>query len=217
MAKLILIRHGQSLWNKLNVFTGWVDIPLSEKGIEEALTAGDQLAEEKIDCIYVSTLSRALMTGMLVMAKNQVSLTPRIVHPGENLHNPAIASMTTPVIQAEEINERMYGALQGLNKDEVKREHGEEQFKAWRRSFDTPPPEGESLKMTKERALPYFQREIEPQIHEGRTILVSAHGNSLRALIMHLDGLSEEEVCKLEIPTGVPIVYSLEDGELKKQ
>jgi len=217
MAKLILIRHGQSLWNKLNIFTGWVDIPLSEKGIEEALAAGDQLADEKIDSIYVSTLARALMTGMLVMAKNRASLTPRIAHPGEELHNPAIVSMTTPVIQAEEINERMYGALQGLNKEEVKKEHGEELFKAWRRSFDTPPPRGESLKMTKERALPYFQREIEPQLHEGRTILVSAHGNSLRALIMHLDGLSEEEVCKLEIPTGVPIIYSLENGALKKQ
>lgn len=217
MAKLILIRHGQSLWNKLNIFTGWVDIPLSEKGIEEALKAGEDLQEEKIDRIYVSTLSRALMTGMLVMAKNKVSLTPRVVHPGENLHNDRIEEVTTPVIRSEAINERMYGTLQGCNKDEVKQEHGEEQFKLWRRSYATPPPEGESLKMTGERTIPYFEKEIKPHLLEGKTVMVSAHGNSLRALIMHLDGLSEEEVCSLELPTGQPIIYSVEGGEFSKQ
>lgn len=217
MAKLILIRHGQSLWNKLNIFTGWVDIPLSEKGVEEALKAGEDLSEQKIDRIYVSMLSRALMTGMLVMAKNKVSLAPRVVHPGENLHNDKIDSMTTPVICSEAINERMYGQLQGCNKDEVKQEHGEKQFKLWRRSYATPPPEGESLKMTGERAIPYFEKEIQPHLIAGKTIMVSAHGNSLRALIMHLDGFSEEEVCSLEIPTGQPIIYTLENGKFSKQ
>jgi len=217
MAKLILIRHGQSLWNKLNIFTGWVDIPLSEKGIEEALKAGEDLQEVKIDRIYVSTLSRALMTGMLVMAKNKVSLAPRVVHPGENLHNDKIEGMTTPVIRSEAINERMYGALQGCNKDEVKEKHGEDQFKLWRRSYATAPPEGESLKMTGERTIPYFEKEIKPHLLDGKTVMVSAHGNSLRALIMHLDGLSEEEVCSLEIPTGQPIIYSVENKTFSKQ
>jgi 2,3-bisphosphoglycerate-dependent phosphoglycerate mutase len=216
MAKLILVRHGQSLWNKLNIFTGWVDIPLSEKGIEEALAAGEQLKNEKIDQIFVSTLCRAMMTGMLIMSKNRASHPPRIVHTGENLHNAQIDEVTTPVTEAEEINERMYGALQGCNKDEVKQKHGEEQFKLWRRSFDVPPPEGESLKMTAERAVPYYQEHIEPLVKKGKTILVSAHGNSLRALIMHLDGLSPEEVCKLEIPTGQPIIYELDGDSLKR-
>jgi len=216
LAKLILIRHGQSLWNALNVFTGWVDIPLSEKGIEEALAAGELLKNETIDIVFVSTLCRALMTGMLVMAKNKMSKAPRIVGKDADLCNLDIKEMTTPVIQAEAINERMYGKLQGRNKDEVKKEFGEEQFKIWRRGYDTPPPEGESLKMTAERALPYFNKEIAAQLQSGKNVLVSAHGNSLRAIIMHLDQLSEEQVCKLEVPTGKPIIYTFENGTFTK-
>lgn len=216
MAKLILIRHGQSLWNALNVFTGWVDIPLSEKGIEEALDAGKLLENETIDIVFVSTLCRALMTGMLVMAKNKKSKAPRIIGKDSDLCNLDIKEMTTPVIQSAAINERMYGKLQGRNKDEVKKEFGEEQFKIWRRGYDTPPPEGESLKMTAERALPYFNKEITDQLKAGKNVLVSAHGNSLRAIIMHLDKLSEDEVCKLEVPTGKPITYTFKDGTFTK-
>jgi len=217
LAKLILIRHGQSLWNALNVFTGWVDIPLSEKGIEEALQAGCELENEKVDVVFVSTLCRALMTGMLVMAKNKKSLPPRIVGDESHLCNSAINEETTPVITSAAINERMYGDLQGRNKDQVKAEYGEEQFKIWRRGYDTPPPNGESLKMTAERALPYFEGEITNQLKEGKNVLVSAHGNSLRAIIMHLDGLSEEEVCGLEVPTGRPIMYEYSAGTFIKK
>lgn len=217
MAKLILIRHGQSLWNALNVFTGWVDIPLSEKGIQEALEAGKELENEKIDIVFVSTLCRALMTGMLVMAKNKKSLPPRIVQDEAHLCNSEISKMTTPVITSSAINERMYGELQGRNKDQVKKQYGEEQFKIWRRGYDTPPPKGESLKMTADRALPYFNKEITYQLKEGKNVLVSAHGNSLRAIIMHLDHLSEEQVCELEVPTGRPIIYEYTDGIFTKK
>lgn len=219
-SKLILLRHGQSEWNKLNLFTGWVDIPLSMKGIEEALEAGEKIAEIPIDVIYISSLMRAQMTAMIAMAGHKGGRIPQILHTGEGkldewakIHNPKAAKTTIPVITAWELNERMYGDLQGLDKRETMDQYGEEQVHIWRRSFDTPPPNGECLADTAARSIPYFQEKIVPHLASGQNVFISAHGNSLRSIIMHLDNLSKEEVLKLELGTGVPIIYEYEGGE----
>ncbi|MCH9609717.1 MAG: 2,3-bisphosphoglycerate-dependent phosphoglycerate mutase [Chlamydiales bacterium] len=211
MSKLILLRHGQSEWNKKNIFTGWVDIPLSPKGIEEALLAGEKIKSIPIDQIYLSTLFRASMTAMLAMSVHTSGRVPAIVHKEAWYAIPEGAELI-PTIVSEALNERMYGDLQGKNKQKIKEEFGEEQFIKWRRSFANPPPNGESLKMTAARTLPYFDNEIVPQLKAGKNILISAHGNSLRSIVMELDGLSEEEVISLEIPTGVPLFYTYEKG-----
>jgi 2,3-bisphosphoglycerate-dependent phosphoglycerate mutase len=223
MSKLILLRHGESMWNKLNLFTGWVDVPLSEKGITEALNAGEQFKNIDIDIIFVSTLIRSQMTAMLAMSKHHSGKVPVTQFPmGDKLEKwGRIFSENQkdiiPVIQSSEINERMYGELQGLNKAETMEKFGKEQVKIWRRSYDTPPPEGESLEMTADRSIPYFQNSIVPHLSEGKNVLVSAHGNSLRSIIMHLDGLSREDVLELEIATGVPITYNFEAGTFTKE
>lgn len=194
MGQLILIRHGQSTWNAENRFTGWVDCPLSEAGIAEARKAGERLAAEgiRVDRAYTSTLLRAIDTGQLVLeALGQGDLTQ---------------------IRAWELNERFYGALTGRNKDEARAEFGEEQVHLWRRGYDVHLAGGESLKDTTARTLPYFEREIVPATQELDVVLVSAHGNSLRAIVKDLDDLSDEEVTRLEIPTGVPLVYQMADG-----
>jgi 2,3-bisphosphoglycerate-dependent phosphoglycerate mutase len=208
MGKLILLRHGESVWNQKNIFTGWVDIGLSDKGVEEALKAGDMLKDIKFDSLFVSTLIRAKLTLYLVLSKNKLTKT-------------AVTNFSSPwaksygendfvnVIESEALNERYYGKLQGKYKDKIKDEFGEAQFKLWRRSYDIAPPEGESLKMTIDRALPFAEKEIFPRVKRGETVLVSAHGNSLRGIVMHLDKLSSEEVVNLEIPTGVPLFYDL--------
>lgn len=214
MGRLILLRHGQSEWNKKNLFTGWIDIPLSEEGVEEAFQAGNEISQEPIDLIYTSTLIRGIMTAMLVMSVHQSGKVPVILHPGEGkleewsrCYDPETEAELIPVIKAWQLNERMYGELQGKNKQKMREEYGDEQVKIWRRSFATPPPRGESLKMTAERTLPYFEEEILPKLKEGKNILISAHGNSLRSIVMKLDGLSEEEVLNLEIPTGKSLIY----------
>ena len=212
MAKLILLRHGQSAWNEKNLFTGWVDIPLTEKGIKEAKEAGRLLSEQNIDEIYLSSLIRAQLTAFIAMVESRVNKVPYIVHDrssdkGDWYEQGTEGASLLPAYVASELNERMYGALQGKNKEEVKKEHGEEQFKLWRRSYDTPPPNGEALKQTAERTLPYFQSKIEKSIKEGKDVLVCAHGNSLRAIVMYIENLSKEEVLKLEIPTGEPRIY----------
>ncbi len=208
MGKLVLLRHGESVWNKINVFTGWVNIGLSEKGIQESIEAGEELADIRFDAIYVSTLIRAQMTAAIVIAKNRKTKTA--LFPSDSDWEKSYGEEEfIQVIEAEELNERYYGKLQGKNKDEVKKEFGEEQFKLWRRSYDTPPPEGESLKMTIERALPYCQKEIFPRVRNGETVLVCAHGNSLRGIIMYLNKLSSVEIVHLEIATGVPLTYDL--------
>jgi 2,3-bisphosphoglycerate-dependent phosphoglycerate mutase len=223
MGHLILIRHGQSEWNKKNVFTGWIDVPLSLKGIDEAFEGGQAIKDLPIDIIFSSTLIRGIMTALLVMNVHHSGKIPYIVRPEEKgfegwyqCHNREIEKSMIPLHTAWQLNERMYGALQGLNKDETRAKYGENQVHLWRRSFDVAPPQGESLKMTSERTIPYFKEVIEPELKKGKNVLVSAHGNSLRSIVMALEGLSEEEIVKLEIATGVPLIYSYENGVFRK-
>jgi 2,3-bisphosphoglycerate-dependent phosphoglycerate mutase len=218
MKRLVLLRHGESTWNKENRFTGWTDVDLSEKGVQEALEAGRTLKKEGyvFDVAYTSVLRRAIKT--LWLALEEMDL------------------MWIPVHRSWRLNERHYGALQGLNKAETAEKHGMEQTMVWRRSYDTRPPAldpdderypgrdpryaglnrddlplTECLKDTVERFLPYWHETIAPAVREGRRVLLSAHGNSLRALVKFLDGVSDEEIVGLNIPTGIPLVYELED------
>jgi 2,3-bisphosphoglycerate-dependent phosphoglycerate mutase len=223
-AKLILMRHGQSEWNRLNLFTGWVDIPLSWKGIHEAIEGGKKIAHLPIDVIFVSSLIRAQMTAMLAMASHSSGKVPLVQHPNEGklgewsqVHSDEALERSIPVYEAWELNERMYGKLQGMNKQQMREQFGEEQVQTWRRSYDSAPPEGESLAMTAERALPYFQATILPMLKEGKNVFVSAHGNSLRAIVMFLDQLTQEQVVELEIATGEPIIYTFLDDQWKKE
>jgi 2,3-bisphosphoglycerate-dependent phosphoglycerate mutase len=220
MGQLILLRHGKSKWNKKNIFTGWVDIPLADEGIDEAKKARDKLASHAIDAIYCSTLVRAMMTVMIAMVDHPSGRVPCVVHKEHEEHNqwydfPQGVDLV-PVYTSWHLNERMYGTLQGKNKDEMREKYGPEQVKMWRRSFSTPPPEGESLELTAKRTLPYFDKEIAPRVSKGETILVSAHGNSIRSIVMELENLSEEEVLSLEIPTGDPLFYSWEGNKFQK-
>lgn len=222
--KLILMRHGQSQWNLYNLFTGWVDIPLSTKGIEEALEGGQQIKDLPIDIIFTSTLIRAQMTAMLAMSIHHSGKVPVILHPGEGkldewaqIYSEETSSQTIPVIRAWELNERMYGELQGVNKADMAAKYGAEQVHIWRRSFDVPPPSGESLAMTAARSIPYFEEAILPQLKAGQNVFVSAHGNSLRSIIMKLDHLTAQEVVGLELATGQPIIYEFDQGQFTKQ
>lgn len=223
MAKLILMRHGQSVWNAKNLFTGWVDVPLTQKGVDEALAGGKKIRDIKIDVIYVSSLIRAQMTAFLAMLDHSSGKTPILQHADNSklqqwakIHNVETKDDAIAVYQAWELNERMYGDLQGLNKKKVAEEFGEEQLKIWRRSFDTAPPNGESLKMTAERTLPFFQSTIVELLKQNKNVFISAHGNSLRAIIMYLDNLSEKQVLELEIATGDPIVYNYSNDNWEK-
>ncbi len=218
MTKLVLIRHGESTWNKLNLFTGWTDVDLSEKGNQEAISAGILLKEEgySFDIAYTSTLKRAIHTLWHVLD--------------------GIDQDWLPVIKDYHLNERHYGALQGLNKSETAAKYGEEQVHLWRRSFDVAPPKldpsdernpalqpeyasvdpadlplSESLKDTIARVVPYYESTIVPQIRAGKKVLIAAHGNSLRALVKYLDNISDADIAGLNIPTGVPLVYELDE------
>ena len=197
-SNLVLVRHGQSEWNKKNLFTGWKDPELTDLGIEEAIKAGKLLKtkEMKFDIMFTSDLFRAQETGRLIL---------------ENMNQ-----LDIPVIKNQSLNERNYGDLAGLNKDDAREKWGEEQVHIWRRSFDIPPPGGESLKDTAERVLPYFHSEILPKAEEGLDVLVAAHGNSLRALVMELEGISSDEIVKLEIATGDPLTYELSEGKITR-
>lgn len=224
MNKLILMRHGESEWNKQNLFTGWVDIPLSKKGIDEAFEGGERIKDYPIDVIFTSTLIRAQMTAMLAMSRHNSGKVPVILHPGEgkleewaSIYSSKTKEGCIPVLCAWELNERMYGELQGLNKAETAEKFGAEQVKLWRRSFDIPPPEGESLKMTAARSIPYFQKKILPELQKGKNVFISAHGNSLRSIIMYLDNLTSEQVISLELATGVPIFYTFQNGKIVKE
>jgi 2,3-bisphosphoglycerate-dependent phosphoglycerate mutase len=190
MSKLVLLRHGESQWNLENRFTGWVDVPLSPKGEQEAKAAGQKLAGTTFDRAYTSVLKRAIDTLAIVLG--------------------VIGQTGLPIEQDKALNERMYGELQGLNKAETVQKYGEQQVKIWRRSYDVPPPGGESLKDTADRVLPYYEQHIRPQILAGKNILIAAHGNSLRALVMQLDKLSREAVLELNIPTGAPLLYEFD-------
>lgn len=219
-SKLILLRHGQSVWNLHNLFTGWVDVPLSPKGIEEAFAAGDRIRLMPIDEIFVSTLIRAQMTAFLAMSRHNGRKTPVFMHDEgkekEWAEHNADPGTLIPVRAAWQLNERMYGALQGLNKPETVEKFGAEQVKVWRRSYQVAPPKGESLKMTAERSIPYFQGNVVPLLMNGKNVLVVAHGNSLRSIIMFIENLSEEQVLHLELETGDPIVYEMDQGLFKR-
>ncbi|MGC8824993.1 MAG: 2,3-diphosphoglycerate-dependent phosphoglycerate mutase [Bacteroidales bacterium] len=217
MYKIVLLRHGESVWNKENRFTGWTDVDLSEKGIEEARNAGRVLKQEgyTFDLAFTSTLKRAIRT--LWLATDEMDL------------------LWIPVIKSYTLNERHYGALQGLNKAEMAAKHGEEQVKIWRRSYDVPPPAldendprhprfdvrykdidpkllpaTESLKDTVARVVPFWESTIAPEIKKGKKIIIAAHGNSLRALVKFLDNISDKDILELNIPTGIPLVYELD-------
>jgi len=217
--QLILIRHGESVWNQENRFTGWVDVPLSAQGVEEARRAGQLLLAGgfEFDVAYTSLLKRAIKTLWIVLEE--------------------LDAMWLPVQRSWRVNERMYGALQGLNKQETAEQHGAELVKLWRRSYRTPPPaltpdaptwpghdrryatlapeelpRTESLEDTVKRFIPYWQSDIEPALRAGQRVLIVAHGNSLRALVKHLDVLSDEAIVELDIPTGIPLVYELDDN-----
>ncbi len=219
MYKLVLLRHGESVWNKENRFTGWTDVDLSERGIEEAHEAARLLKEEgfTFDVAFTSVLKRAIRTLWIVLDDMDL--------------------MWIPVFKSWRLNERHYGALQGLNKAEMAEKFGEEQVKLWRRSYDVPPPAltpddprypgndpryrdvprellplTESLKDTVQRFLPYWHEVIAPTIKQGQRVLISAHGNSLRALVKYLDNISDEEIVHLNIPTGIPLVYELDEN-----
>ena len=210
MSKLILLRHGQSEWNRKNLFTGWVDVPLSAQGIEEAVQAGKALTSVPVDVIFTSTLGRAQMTAALALMSHESGKVARVVHdePWYELCDTQALERTVPVYVAWQLNERMYGELQGLNKDEIRRRFGVDQVQKWRRSFDEAPPGGESLKMTAARTIPYFKEKVMPFLEQGKNVWISAHGNSLRALVMFIKGLQENEVMELEIATGVPLAYT---------
>lgn len=224
MSILILMRHGESQWNRANLFTGWVDVPLSPKGIEEAINGGKAIAHLPIDIIFTSTLIRAQMTAMLAMAQHDSGKVPVVLHPENkkleewgNIFSEATKNSVIPVVEAWELNERMYGALQGLNKAETAEKFGADQVKLWRRSYDVAPPSGESLELTAKRSIPYFTEKVVPVLKEGKNVFISAHGNSLRSIVMYLDKLSREGVLSLEIPTGKPILYDYQNGVFTKR
>ena len=195
---LVLVRHGQSEWNKKNLFTGWKDPKLTARGVEEAIKAGDELKGSgySFDKMYTSELFRAQETGRIILDRMGLD--------------------SIEVIKDLSLNERNYGDLAGLNKDDARKKWGEDQVHIWRRSFDVPPPGGESLKDTAERVLPYFKQNIIPQLAKGLNILVAAHGNSLRALVMEIEKISPDEIVKLEIATGVPLVYKYSENEIER-
>lgn len=220
MTSLALLRHGQSAWNLENRFTGWVDVPLTEKGRQEALRSGTLLAETGINFVgaYTSVLTRAVHTL--------------------NLSLEEMEQLWLPVIKDWRLNERHYGGLTGLNKAETAKKHGEGQVKIWRRSYDVPPPvledvsafpslsdrrypsgvvlpETESLKITLERVLPYWDSEIAPRVRAGENLIIAAHGNSLRALVKLLLNIADDEIVNVEVPTGNPLLFDLEEGSLK--
>lgn len=197
---LVLVRHGQSEWNKLNLFTGWKDVGLTEEGVAEARQGGEKLKAQglRFDIAFTSALKRAQRTLAIIL---------------EEIGQPDLKT-----IRDQALNERDYGDLVGLNKAETAEKYGAEQVHIWRRSFDTPPPGGESLKDTAARVLPYYEEKILPEVLAGKNVIVSAHGNSLRALIMRLEGLTGEEIVKREVATGVPIIYRLNaDGSVAEK
>lgn len=190
MATLTLLRHGQSQWNLENRFTGWVDVDLSPQGEAEARTAGEKLRDVPVDVVFTSVLKRSIRTADIALE--------------------AAGKHNLPTHRSQALNERHYGDLQGLNKAETAAIHGDEQVRIWRRSYDIAPPNGESLKDTQERVAPYYNEQIAPLLRAGTNVLVVAHGNSLRALIMFVEHLTPEQILATEVATGVPIVYELD-------
>nr|GEW38011.1 phosphoglycerate mutase 1, histidine phosphatase superfamily [Tanacetum cinerariifolium] len=230
-AALILIRHGESLWNEKNLFTGCVDVPLTKKGVEEAVEAGKRISNIPIDMIYTSSLIRAQMTAMLAMTQHRRKKVPIVMH-DENEQAKAWSQIFSeetkkqciPVVTAWQLNERIgykflfrifafLGLLFFLYIQETADKYGKEQVHEWRRSYDIPPPNGESLEMCAERAVAYFKEQIEPQLQAGKNVMIAAHGNSLRSIIMYLDKLTSQEVISLELSTGIPMLYIVKEGK----
>lgn len=222
MSKLILLRHGESPWNKQNIFTGWVDVPLSKIGIVEAIKAGEIFADINFDTVFTSIQIRAIETAMLALAQNKNDKTPVIIHregkmrDWTKIYNDKTTENIIPVYSDLRLNERYYGTLQGKNKTETAKEYGDEQVHQWRRSFDIPPPKGESLKDTTERTIPLFKKSIIPELENHKNILISAHGNSLRSIIMFIEDLTKQQILNVEIPTGKPLFYNFEEGLFQK-
>ena len=198
MSKLIILRHGESEWNKLNLFTGWEDVSLTDQGKIEAKLAAFAIQNLKVDVnhAYTSALKRASKTLEIVLY---------------------VLKKNIPIISDQALNERNYGSLTGMNKDDARNKWGDEQVKLWRRSYDIAPENGESLKDTCNRTIPYFKKNILPKLHDGENVIITAHGNSLRSIIMHVEGLSEEAIVNVEITTGIPIVYEYENKKVIKK
>ncbi|CAI9282303.1 unnamed protein product [Lactuca saligna] len=217
---LVIIRHGESMWNEKNLFTGCVDVPLTRKGVEEAIEAGKRISTMPFDIVYTSALVRSQMTAMLALTQHCCQKVPIIIH-NENeeakiwsqIYSQETKNESIPVVKAWQLNERMYGDLQGLNKQETAEIFGKEQVYKWRRTYEVRPPNGESLEMCLQRAVAFFKDNIEPQLMAGKHVMVVAHANSLRSIIMYLDNLTPQEVINLELSTGVPMLYIYKDGK----
>lgn len=217
MGKLILVRHGNSMWNKKNIFTGWVDVSLSKQGVKEAFEAGKVLSKLKFDDVYTSALLRAQMTLQLLMLENEDERTLVMSHSGDDRYERGVNNASILKVNiSEALNERYYGDLQGKEKEAFKKEVGENLFKTYRRSFDVPPPNGESLEMTINRTLPYFDTEILPKLKDGKTVLIVAHGNSLRGIVKEVMTISDEEIVNYEIATGNPLIFNYENQKFKE-
>ena len=219
MSHLILIRHGESRWNISNKFSGWTDVPLSEVGINEALIAAKKLEGLRLDIAFTSKLTRAQETLLLILAKQDY--TGIFLHKSKkrfswSLHPKVFDKYEIPIYSDNSLNERYYGSLQGMDKNKARKKFGEKQVFKWRRSWDVKPPKGESLKDTYKRSVPYFIKKVLPELKSGKNVIVSAHGNSLRAIIKYLERISDEEIPHLNLPTGKPIIYKWRNGRLKK-
>lgn len=219
LTTLVLVRHGQSQWNLENRFTGWVDVPLSVKGREEATSAGKKLKNMRFDTMYVSHLMRAIQTLHYILLELSDERIPILYHEEQRIHAwehyTGNQDKEIPIYQSVDLAERYYGDLQGLNKAETMKKYGEAQVHLWRRSYDINPPHGESLKDTCERTIPYYKKNILPELQAGKNVLIVAHGNSLRSITKYVENISDEEIPKVEIPTGVPIVYTF-DSQMKE-
>ncbi len=222
MGKLVLIRHGESLWNTRNIFTGWVDVPLTQSGIVEASVASHLISNINFDVVYTSTLVRSIQSALIVLLSDTKRRTPYIVHQcpiRRRRYNRFFADEQQnmiPVYMNWHLNERYYGDLQGLNKAKIADVFGVEKVVAWRKGYCSRPPKGESLKDTSKRVIPFFKKTIIKQLSEGKNVLVSAHSNTIRSIVMHIDRMDEAQVVGLDIETANPIVYDYENGVLTK-
>jgi 2,3-bisphosphoglycerate-dependent phosphoglycerate mutase len=220
LATMVLVRHGQSQWNLENRFTGWMDIPLSIKGRQEAISAGKKLKDMRFDIIYVSHLLRAIQTMHYILLELSDKRIPIIYHEEERIHEwehyNGDRNDEIPIYQSVDLAERYYGDLQGLNKAETMKKYGEAQVHLWRRSYDINPPHGESLKDTCERTIPYYKNHILPELQAGKNVLIVAHGNSLRSITKYVENISDQDIPNVEIPTGLPIIYTF-DFQMKLQ
>ena len=223
MGKLVLIRHGESIWNMQNRFTGWIDVSLSKKGLHEARRAGTLLKNIKFDIAFSSNLLRAQETLFQILNRN--NFCNGYIHIHENgkewyshYKSTEKDSSNLKVYTSEALNERYYGDLQGLNKEEVKKKFGEKLIHTWRRSFKTPPPKGNSLKATYDMTIPYFKKYIEPHLKKNINIIISAHGNSLRAIIKYIEKIPDDKITQVELETGMPYIYDCDSkGKIKKK